>query len=485
MRFRFTESLLVSVILIMTTLVGCQDVFDVNTDADFRFSKDTITFDTVFSKVGSTTKRLMVYNRSKSTLQFSKVTLAGGENSAFRINVDGETNAQNEIRNIEISAHDSMYVFVEVTVDPNNSNLPVLISDSVLFQTADQSKYVRLEAYGQDVVVFRNKMISNDSVLSADKPYLIYGYLAVDSAKTLTIPAGCKLYFHNNANLIAYGNLKAEGTFENPVELRGDRFDKVQFSTPVPYNYVAGQWGGVYLMWNHGEYSFKHVNITNGYVGVYVENSDITQLPQLNISYCKLSNFVYYGLVAQNANVDVDNTEISNTGSVSVYLSGGKHTFIQSTIANYYSSNSYEPTTRDKNPAVLIMDLYKVAPMTTEFQNCIIAGGLDTEFSIASRFIPQYKGVFNHTYIKRAEAYKYDQFETVRWSQKADTLFTHPSFDSEKNLYYNFMPDSVSPARGLALSSVAEQYPLDLNGNNRLEDGAPDAGAYEWISHKN
>ena len=42
------------------------------------------------------------------------------------------------------------------------------------------------------------------------------------------------------------------------------------------------------------------------------------------------------------------------------------------------------------------------------------------------------------------------------------------------------MPDSVSPARGLADLTIALQHPLDLNGNNRLKDGAPDAGAYEW-----
>lgn len=460
---------------------SCEDdLFSSDPEKVLSFSTDTLTFDTVFTTIGSTTEKLMVYNPNNRALKISSIGLAGGAKSQFRINVDGSLSADNHFSDIEIRAKDSMYIFVEVTVDPRDVNAPVLVTDSVIFETNGVEQKVRLEAFGQDMILFRNKLILNDTTLSADKPYLIYGNLTVDSAKTLHLPAGCQLYFHNNANLIVRGNLRAEGTFDKPVLLRGDRLDKAKFLYPVPYNYVAGQWGGVYLLWNKGNHLLRNVNINSGYVGVYMNNSDRNQLPELRIENCRIHNFVYYGLVVQNANVKVTNTEISNTGSYSVYLSGGKHVFLQSTIANYYNSSPGRPSSRDKNPAVMIMGLYRTAPMQTEFRNCIVAGGLETELSIASRFLTQYKAVFSDSYIRRKEAYELSQFQNIRWYAQNDTIFKQPFYNDTTSVYFNFTPDSVSPVRGLADRTVAAQFPLDLNGVNRLEDNAPDAGAYEW-----
>ncbi len=220
-------------ILAAFSFSSCDDeLFTDNPQKTLAFSTDTLTFDTVFTTIGSTTEKFLVYNPNNRALHISSIGLAGGKNSQFRINVDGNTSADNQFRNIDISANDSLYIFVEVTVDPNNADSPVLIDDSVVFQTNGVEQRVRLEAFGQDMILIKNKTILNDTTLSAQRPYLIYGYLAVDSAKTLNIPAGCKFYFHNNADLIVYGNLKAEGTFEKPIEMRGDRLDKVKFMDP-------------------------------------------------------------------------------------------------------------------------------------------------------------------------------------------------------------------------------------------------------------
>ena len=472
-----------SLIFLLPTICfySCEDdLFSSDPEKVLSFSTDTLTFDTVFTTIGSTTEKLMVYNPNNRALKISSIGLAGGAKSQFRINVDGSLSADNHFSDIEIRAKDSMYIFVEVTVDPRDVNAPVLVADSVIFRINGVEQKVRLEAFGQDMILFRNKLILNDTTLSADKPYLIYGNLTVDSAKTLHLPAGCQLYFHNNANLMVRGNLRAEGTFDKPVLLRGDRLDKAKFLYPVPYNYVAGQWGGVYLLWNKGNHLLRNVNINSGYVGIYMNNSDRNQLPELRIENCRIHNFVYYGLVVQNANVQVMNTEISNTGSYSVYLSGGKHVFLQSTIANYYNSSPGRPSSRDKNPAVMIMGLYRTTPMQTEFRNCIVAGGLETELSIVSRFLTQYKAVFSDSYIRRKEAYELSQFQNIRWYAQNDTIFKHPFYNDTTSVYFNFTPDSVSPVRGLADRTIAAQFPLDLNGANRLEDNAPDAGAYEW-----
>jgi len=54
-----------------------------------NFSTDTIFFDTVFTSVGSVTKRMLVYNENNSKLMISSISLAGGNKSNFTINVDG------------------------------------------------------------------------------------------------------------------------------------------------------------------------------------------------------------------------------------------------------------------------------------------------------------------------------------------------------------------------------------------------------------
>ena len=460
---------------------ACNDeIISTDTSKKLEFSTDTLTFDTVFTTFGSTTHKLLVYNNNSQALRISSIALSGGKDSPFRVNVDGMKSVDNSFTNIEIPGKDSIYIFVEVTIDPANQNSPLLMADSLIFTTNTNRQKVRFEAFGQDVVLFKNKLIVNDTTLTTDKPYLIYGYLAVDSAKTLNIPAGCKLYFHNNANLLVYGNLNVNGTFENPVTMQGDRNDAIKFDKPVPYKYVAGQWGGVYLLWKGGNHLIKHLNVTSGYVGLYFVNSDRSTLPNLEIQDSRIHNFVYYGIVAQNGNLKVTNSEITNTGSYTVYLNGGKHVFVQSTIANYMNASDGAPVSRDKNPAVMLMDLYRNAPMEAEFTNCIIMGSLENELSIATRFVDKFRANFTNCYIRKKTIADSTKFNNVRWYADKDTVFKYPDYDYKINKYFNFMPDSISPARGIAKKSVAEQFPIDLNGNNRLEDNEPDAGAYEW-----
>jgi len=127
------------------------------------------------------------------------------------------------------------------------------------------------------------------------------------------------------------------------------------------------------------------------------------------------------------------------------------------------------------------MNMNRSARMETIFRNSIITGTLENEFSIATRFPDLYKGTFTNCYIRRKEPDKRVLFSNIRWYQPRDTVFKQSRYDYEKNLYFDFTPDSVSPARGLADISVAFSYPTDLRGNSRLGDNAPDAGAYEWI----
>jgi hypothetical protein len=217
-------------------------------------------------------------------------------------------------------------------------------------------------------------------------------------------------------------------------------------------------------------------------VGIYFSNNDRNTIPNLEISDCRIRNFLLYGLVVQNGNVQVSNSEISNTSSYTVYLNGGKHTFLQSTIVNYFDNSKVQPTdrTQEKKPAVMIMNLNRVAPMETVFKNCIISGNLENEFTLATRSLDQYPGVFDHCYIRKNDSLKLAQFTNIRWFNSKDTLFKSNRYDYIKHINYNFMPDSISPVRGKADLTIASQFPLDLNGNNRLIGNKPDLGCYQW-----
>lgn len=128
----------------------------------------------------------------------------------------------------------------------------------------------------------------------------------------------------------------------------------------------------------------------------------------------------------------------------------------------------------------MIMNLNRVASMETIFKNCVISGSIENEFTLATRSPEQYPGIFDHCYIRRPDKLILPQFTNITWSVAKDTVFKSIHYDVEKKTYYNFMPDSVSPVRGMADLTVARQFPLDLNGNDRLINNKPDIGAYQW-----
>lgn len=468
--------------LFFISFTACDEDFHVDSQGRvLQFSKDTLTFDTVFTNIGSATAKILVYNRQNKALNIREIKLAGGAASAFRINVDGAKNANHLFRDIIIRAKDSLYIFIEVKVDPNDVNSPVLVQDSIVFNVEDKHQRILLEAFGQDVEVLRGQVITSNTTLNADKPYLIYDSLRVNPDVTLTIPAGAVFYFHHNANLFVYGNLRVEGTFDHPVVMRGDRLDNIMYDKPVPYKYVAGQWGGVYLLSKTGNHVLKNLHMSSGYVGLYFYNDDRNYKPSLEIHNSIIHNFLLYNIVAVNGDLLVTNSEISNSGSYTVYLNGGKHAFYHCTIVNFFSQSSGRPTSRDNTPAVMIMDLNKALAMESVFKNCIITGTSTNEFALATKFTDLYKGEFQHSYIRKTKPSELSVYKDIRWYEKNDTVFVRDVYNYKKEGYFDFMLDSISPARDtVADPQISSQYPLDLKGRSRLADGLPDAGAYEW-----
>ena len=93
-------------------------------EAKLEFSTDTLTFDTVFTAIGSATRLFKVYNRHQQPIVISQIRLDGGSLSNFRLNIDG--NPTLETTNLEVPAEDSIYIFAEVksiNILPNSAIL--------------------------------------------------------------------------------------------------------------------------------------------------------------------------------------------------------------------------------------------------------------------------------------------------------------------------------------------------------------------------
>ncbi|MEO7769031.1 MAG: hypothetical protein ABIS01_16490, partial [Ferruginibacter sp.] len=211
------------VILVLLVASCKKDSFITSSNASIGTSSDSLKYDTVFTSIGSITQTFKITNPNNQKLLLSKVKLMGGTASAFKINVNGMPNA--EVNNIEILANDSIYVFVSVNINPNTANLPFIVKDSIQILYNGNSRFVQLEAFGQNANFLRNKILKGNISWANNLPYVILGSLQVDTNAVLTIAPGCKIYSHANAPIIVDGTLITNGISSSKVIFSGDRLD--------------------------------------------------------------------------------------------------------------------------------------------------------------------------------------------------------------------------------------------------------------------
>src|SRR5215813_7719123 len=106
-----------------------KESFITSPDARVTITEDSLKYDTVFTTAGSITESFKIVNENDQKINISAVKLMGGNSSAYKINADGFVGP--EINNLEISANDSLYVFVSVVIDQNSNNLPFVVEDSI------------------------------------------------------------------------------------------------------------------------------------------------------------------------------------------------------------------------------------------------------------------------------------------------------------------------------------------------------------------
>lgn len=496
---------------------SCRNDFETTlSTGELRFSKDTIFLDTVFTNIGSSTFNLKVYNDSDEAITIPTVGLGEGEDSNYRLNVDGIPGKTFE--NVEILANDSIFVFVETTVDileTGTATNQFLYTDQIQFDQAGLQQKVELVTLVQDAIfLFADRdettgivetltingvdtalegryLLDDELTFTNEKPYVVYGYMAVgdpDGAtpKTLTMEPGARVHFHadsgiivaDNATLIIDGALSTdEITLENEVILEGDRLETI-------FSDVPGQWGTLLLTDGSVNNSINYATIKNATVGILNESNTNTENPNLTISNSQIYNASAVGLLNRFTTVEAHNTVINNCGQFSLLVQlGGSYNFTHCTFANFWT-NSFRSTpavfldnTLITNEAILVGELTQA-----NFVNSIISGNQSEEIDFNNDPAAPFNFKFTNSLIRFEDTF--GQFEGV------------PEFDFEntslyENVILNQDPDFDNPfenrlrigeasaGNNLGLMSAALLFPTDIIGTDRTS--APDLGAYQSI----
>jgi hypothetical protein len=132
-------------------LTSCyKEKFTTETTDTLSIGVDTLTFDTVLTQISTVTRYFKVYNPHGLSLRISEIKVTGKDAPFFRLNVDGYTGTV--IRDIEILPEDSIYVFVEATIDPDQpvSVSPFILEAEIQFTTNGSDQAVTLVAWGQN-----------------------------------------------------------------------------------------------------------------------------------------------------------------------------------------------------------------------------------------------------------------------------------------------------------------------------------------------
>jgi len=363
--------------------------------ARVNITADTLKYDTVFTTTGSITKSFKIINENDQKLRLGKVKLMGGTSSAYKMNVDGM--ATTEVNNLEIDANDSIYVFVSVTINPNASNLPFIVSDSILINYNGNNRYVQLQAYGQNANFLNNRVITGNVVWTNNLPYVILGSLRIDTTASLTIQPGCKIYAHANAPILVDGTLIVNGTKANNVVFTGDRLDEY-------YKDLPASWPGIYFRGQSKNNVLTYAVVKNAYQAIVTEKPSINANPKLILHQCIVDNAYDAGIFAVNSSLNADNTLISNCGSNIILSYGGIYNFTHCTVAAY--STNY---LNHKNPVLNVNNFSNLtgttltADLNAVFRNNIFwgdAGLVENEITVNKQGVNPFIVVFEKNIYK-------------------------------------------------------------------------------------
>jgi hypothetical protein len=496
-------------------LTSCRNDFDFESaTGSLRFSKDTVYLDTVFTNIGSSTYTLKVYNKSNKNISIPRVALGKGNASKYRLMVDGVPGKTFE--NVELLAKDSMFIFIEVTADVIDSNTTdFLYTDQILFGEGTRTQKVELVTLIQDAIFLYPQKFSdgttetlpigedaiygfyldeNDDVNGNElhwtntKPYVIYGYAAIPSTKTLVVDPGARVHFHaesglivaNNASLHVQGSPSTTDALENEVIFESDRLEP-------DFADVPGQWGTVWFTQGSTNNQIQYLTLKNATVGLLVSGNDGTPTPTLDIKNTQIYNCSNVGILARTGNMEGRNLVINNCGQASFAGSfGGSYEFIHSTFANYWS--------RPNQTAVALDDFikteagYTIEPLIkANFKNCIIYGSSNLGINLQKKGTTSaFNYNFDHCLIKFFD-YGNTLSSNVLYQFSNTNLYTSCLIATNSTIHKPAFKDPSNNKLIISQNSAAKgtakpQYSTFNDLLNQPRTGATDIGAYNWTT---
>lgn len=486
---------------ITLSFCSCRSDFEtVASTGDLTFSKDTVYLDTVFTNLSSSTYTLKVYNHSKNDINIPTIKFNKGLNSKYRMSVDGAQGNQGKLfENVTLLAKDSLYIFIETTVE-SNSTTPTefLYTDQIEFDGGTNLQKVELVTLVQDAILLypnlnadgttetlpignqkidgfyldKNDPIHGDELhFTNKKAYVIYGYAAVHEGETVTFDPGARVYFHansgiivsKNASILINGATSTTDKLENEVIFSSDR-------QQPDFGYIAGQWGTIWLQEGSTNNKIQNLTLKNATVGLLVDNNDGTTT---SVKNTQIYNCTHYGIQAKNALIQGENIVINNAGQASLACTyGGNYKFTHSTFHNNWSS--------PEQVAVYISNYNLGSTPETKgltgatFNNCIIYGSYSNELLLSKKTTAAFEYQFNNCLIKSNNTKDPDyQFDTDPVHYNAIVLNKDPKFFNPN--INNFNIDDTSSA--FAKGNSAYLIPFDILGITRTLP--PDLGAYQ------
>ncbi|RSK23820.1 hypothetical protein [Hymenobacter metallilatus] len=507
MRFLFPLFLLLSSLVVV--LPGCEpkeDLLTTDSSAKLEFAEDTVKFDTVFTSVGTVSKRLWVYNRNVRAVRVSEISLQNRPGVTYSLLVNGD--ATLTARNVEIRGKDSVLVLVRATIDPTPADLkPFLVVDDLKFLTNGNEQVVKVLSYGQNAYFHNREEIRRNTIWKADKPHVIYDYAFVDSAITLTIEPGTRIYSHAGAALLVGGKLLCNATFQPAGELKPTDRNVVRFQgdrREAAYQETPGQWGGIWFLSSSRDNVVRYTDIKNSAFGLLVLNPRVLRpFPSVTVENSIIQNissakqaFTNAGvqvaldgaaLLALSGNFTARNVLMANCEQYAVEgLLGSSLQLDYCTIANYST------LTNRLTPSVILASTLKInnqvktaAPSLT-MRNAIVWGSMREGEELEFVDGEQYAGniSISNSVLKTK---KYDN--TGALGQRKNGNILNPTegpgylFKSTplrfRGKALDFQLDTLSPASNKALPLPGLTRDLLNRPRNPT---TPDIGAYERVN---
>ncbi|MGI4872297.1 MAG: hypothetical protein ACRYFX_14110 [Janthinobacterium lividum] len=496
------------------TLPGCKPrEEELQTSGGLEFSADTVKFDTVFTTLGTVSKRLWVYNRNSKAVNVDLVSLDNPASSPYTLLVNGDL--KQTATNLFIRGQDSLLILVRAKLPDNNQNVApkkFVVEEKLNFSTNGNQQHVLLRSFGQNIHLHQHVALPCNTVWTNDRPHVLYDTVLVPTGCTLRIKPGTRVYAHAGAVLLIQGTLLvnspadfAPGTSTtdtiseknaNRVRFAGDRSGEAQYAT------APGQWTGIQLYPSSQGNIIRYATIQNAAVAVLllnsgnpvgtrpdvtIQNSIIRYISGGSVNFAgALSNKLGLpgaGILSIAGKATVENTLFTDCYEYAIAgYGGGSYDLNFVTIANYPASTTVRKTSS--------LTFTNVSPfvgathnaLTLNVRNSIVWGAIDDELYLENYHEYASTTAFRNSVLKtKLYASTADAGDNPGLANPAyanlltDPLFLRPNTGSAASNNYTLKATSPARKRGPAVGSNNPTRDLV----NLPRAATPSLGAYE------